>query len=77
MKLKNYETLSQSSNLDYTMSDKEVFAASKKLENNKAHDLLKNEMIKSALPFLSKPIIQAFNMNLNTSKFPESWKMEL
>ena len=31
-------------------------------------------MIKSTLPFLSKPIIQAFNMILNTGNFPESWK---
>ena len=74
--LNHYETLNQSSNLDYTIIEKEVFAASKKLKNNKAsaYDLLKNEMIKSALPFLSKPITKAFNMILNTGKFPKSWK---
>ena len=38
------------------------------------YDLFKNEMIKSALPFLSKPITKAFNMILNTGKFTESWK---
>ena len=50
--LNQYETLNQSSNLDYTIIEKEVFAASKKLKNNKAsaYDLLKNKMIKSALP---------------------------
>ena len=35
--------------------------------------MLKKEMIKSALPFLSKPITKAFNMILNTNKFPKSW----
>ena len=46
--LNNYETLNQSSILDYTMTEKEVFAASKKLKNNNAsaYDLLKTEMIK-------------------------------
>ena len=74
--LNHYETLNQSSNLDYTIIKKEVIAASKMLKNNKAsaYDLLKNEMIKSALPFLSKPITKAFNMILNTGKFPKSWK---
>ena len=72
--LNNYETLNQSNNLDYTITEKEVFAASKKLKNNKAgaYDLLKNEMIKSALPFLSKPITKAYNMILNTGKLPKS-----
>ena len=74
--LNYYETLNQSSNLDYTIIEKEVVAASKKLKNNKAsaYVLLKNEMIKSALPFLSKPITKAFNMILNIGKFPKSWK---
>ena len=74
--LNHYETLNQGSNLDYTIIEKEVFAASKKLKNNKAsaYDLLKNEMIKSALPLLSKPITKAFNIILNTGMFPKSWK---
>ena len=36
--------------------------------------MIKNEMIKSSLPFLSKLITHAFNSILNTSKFPKSWK---
>ena len=36
--------------------------------------MIKNEMIKSALPFLSKSITHAFNCILNTGKFPKSWK---
>ena len=36
--------------------------------------MIKNEMIKSAFPFLPKSITQAFNMILSTDKFPNSWK---
>ena len=31
-------------------------------------------MLKSAIPFICKPIIQAFNIILNSGKFPKSWK---
>ena len=53
-----------------------MIIASKQLKNNKASafDMIKNEMIKAALPFLSKSITHAFNIILNTGKFPESWK---
>ena len=71
-----YESCYQSGKLDYAISEKEVLTAAKKLKNNKssAYDTIKNEMIKSALPFLSKSITHAFNSILNTSKFPKSWK---
>ena len=36
--------------------------------------MIKNEMIKSALPFLSKSITYTFNEILNTGMFPENWK---
>ena len=49
--------------------------ASKKLKNNKssADDMLKNEMIKSALPILNKQIVEIFNIILKADKFPHSW----
>ena len=49
--------------------------ASKKLKNNKssADDMLKNEMIKSALPILNKQIVEIFNIILKAGKFPHSW----
>ena len=74
--LSNYEAAHQNCNLDYVISEKEIFEDSKKLKNNKAsaYDMLKNEMIKAALPFLCKLIAQAFNIILNTGRFPESWK---
>ena len=58
------------------ISENEINLAAKKLKNNKssAYDMIKNEMIKSAFPFLSKSITHAFNMILSTGKFPKSWK---
>ena len=49
--------------------------ASRKLKNNKAsaQDLIKNEMIKSALPVLFKQIVKIFNIILSTGQFPQSW----
>ena len=66
----NYESLHQS-NLDYNITEKEILEASRKLKNNKssAHDMLKNEMIKTALPFLCKHIRQAFDDVLNSGTF--------
>ena len=31
-------------------------------------------MLKSAIPFICKRIMQAFNIILNSGKFPKSWK---
>ena len=74
--LNNYESRYQSGKLDYAISEKEILTAAKKLKNNKssAYDMIKNEMIKSTLPFLSKSITHAFNSILNTGKFPKTWK---
>ena len=74
--LNNYESRYQSGKLDYEISEKEILTAAKKLKNNKSssYDMIKNEMIKSALPFLSKSITHTFNSILNTGKFPKSWK---
>ncbi|MEW8543579.1 MAG: endonuclease/exonuclease/phosphatase family protein, partial [Candidatus Thiodiazotropha sp.] len=74
--LKQYESLNKMGNLDYTINEKEVLAAAKKLKNNKssAYDMIKNEMVKSALPYMSTFITHAFNVILDTGKFPETWK---
>ena len=62
-------------NLDYDITEKEVLDASKRLKNNKssADDMLKNEMIKSALPILNKKIVEIFNIILKAGKFLYSW----
>ena len=55
--LHTYESLNAvNGTLDYDISEKELLAASKKLKNNKSSsdDMVKNEMIKSALPILNK-----------------------
>ena len=31
-------------------------------------------MIKSALPLMIKPVVRAFNLIINSGKFPTSWK---
>ena len=52
----------------------EIFAACKKLKNNRAsaYDLIRNEMIKAALPHICKPVMKAFNVILNSGYFPKS-----
>ena len=47
----------------------------KKLKNNKssAYDMIKNEMIKSALPFIKHTIVMVFNKLLKEGQFPASW----
>ena len=49
--------------------------ACRKLKNNKAsaQDLIRNEMIKSALPVLIKQIVKIFNTIISTGHFPQSW----
>ena len=46
--------------MDHDTTEKEVIDASIKFKNNKAsaQDLIKNEMIKSALPVLIKQIVK-------------------
>ena len=74
--LNDYEKLNQTCNLDYELTEKEILAACQKLKNNKAssYDLIRNEMLKSAIPFMCKPVMQAFNIVLNSGIFPKSWK---
>ena len=74
--LDNYESHHRMGKLDYMINEEEISAAAKKLKNNKSssYDMIKNEMIKSALPFLSKSITYTFNEILNTGMFPENWK---
>ena len=76
VELSDYESRPQTGKLDYMISENKIHLAAKKLKNNKssAYDRIKNEMIKSAFPFLSKSITHAFNMSLSTGKFPKSWK---
>ena len=72
--LAEYENSDQTCILDYKVTEKEVLSACQKLKNNKAssYDLIRNEMLKTAIPFICKPII--FNIILNSGKFPKSWK---
>ena len=47
----------------------------KKLKNNKAstYDMLKNEMIKSAIPYIKHTVVKVFNKLLKEGQFPVSW----
>ena len=62
-------------NLDYDVTEKEIMNACKKLKNNKssAYDMIKNEMLKSALPVISKTVVKICNVLLKTGQFPNSW----
>lgn len=74
--LRNYETLNITCNLDYRITEKEIFDACNRLRNNKAssYDMIRNEMLKLAVPYICKPITRAFNSILNSGKFPKSWR---
>ena len=74
--LRNYESLNTiNGSLDFAITEQEVLDASKNLKNNKsiADDMIKNEMIKSALPMLKKQIVDIFNIILKLGKFLCSW----
>lgn len=73
--LTNYEKSHQEGNLDYKITEKEIIDASHKLKNNKAsaYDMIKNEMIKSAVPLIKQTIVKVFNKLLNMGHFPKSW----
>ena len=74
--LTNLENSNKTCNLDYNITEKEVLDACQKLKNNKAssYDLIRNEMLKSAIPFIFKPVMQVFNFILSSGKFPKAWK---
>ena len=70
-----YEKSFQNGSLDYEITEKEIIDACKKLKNNKAsaYDMVKNEMIKSALPFIKHTLVKVFNKLLKEGQFPVSW----
>lgn len=70
-----YEQLKQSHNLDFPITKEEIFGACQKLKNNKAsaYDLIRNEMIKTAFPFLSSLLVRLFNNILSSGQFPAVW----
>ena len=75
--LAEYKNSDHTCILDYKVTEKVVLSACQKLKNKKvsSYDLIRNEMLKSAIiPFICKPIMQAFNIILNSGKFPKSWK---
>lgn len=71
----NLEKSEQLGNLDYDINEKELLNACKKLKNNKAsaYDMIKNEMLKTALPSISNTVVKIFNVLLKTGQFPDSW----
>ena len=77
--LNQFEALNKLGNLDYDITEKEILNASKKLKNNKAsaYDMIKNEMVKSALPFISITVVKLFTVLLKTGQFPSSWTEDI
>ena len=74
--LAEYENSDQTCILDFKVTEKEVLSAFQKLKNNKAssYDLIRNEMLKTAIPIICKPIMQVLNIIFNSGKFPKSKK---
>ena len=75
--LAEYENSDQTYILDYKVTEKEVLSACQKLKINKAssYDLIRKEMLKTAIPFICKPIILILFLILVNSQNHE--KMEL
>ena len=73
--LLDFEKTQQLGNLDYDITEKELLNACKNLKNNKAsaYDMIKNEMIKSALPSISNAVVKIFNVLLKSGQIPDSW----
>ena len=73
--LRYFEDLKHVSSIDYPITEKEISMACQKLKNNKAsaYDTIRNEMIKSAFPFISKLLVNLFNDILNNGQFPDIW----
>lgn len=69
--LTNYEKSHQEGHLDYEITEKEVIDACHKLKNNKAsaYDIIKNEMLKSAVPLMKQTIVKVFNKLLKMDIF--------
>ena len=73
--LLDFEKTEQLGNLDYDLTEKELLNSCKNLKNNKAsaYDMIKNEMIKSALPSISNAVVKIFNVLLKSGQIPDSW----
>ena len=63
--------------LNYLMSEKEIHCAALQLKRNKAAgtDGIINEMIKSGISVLSKPLCKLFNCIFSNSHFPITWRI--
>ena len=70
---------SVNNNLDYPISDQELFSRMQTLKNKKACgvDKISNEMIKSSIYLLSTVYRKLFNIVLNSGNFPESWSLSI
>ena len=73
--LNQFENSDISGHLDYIITEKEILDACKKLKNNKAsaYDMVKNEMIRSAIPFIKQIVLKIFNGLLISGQFPIAW----
>lgn len=61
--------------LNFLITEKEIFSAISKLKNNKAPGLdnITNNMLKNSQSFLTKCLLKLFNSCLSSGLCPESW----
>ena len=73
--LLNFEESERLGNLDYYITENEILNACQKLKHNKAsaYYMIKNEMIKTALPSISKTVVKNILYSPKTGQFPDSW----
>ena len=74
-KIKDFETDSYFSELDFEITKEDVVKAVKSLKNGKTPGLdgISNEMLKASLPSCLKIYVKLFNTILNLGVFPKSW----
>ena len=74
-KIKDMELRKTFTKLDYKITEKEVYNAIKSLKNNKSPgtDHIRNEMLKSGIDILTKPLTTIFNLILRTGIYPNDW----
>ena len=74
-KLRDAEKDKVFSELDNRITEKEIADAISTLKNNKSSsfDLILNEMLKSGITFLLKPLSRIFNYILCNGEFPKIW----
>ena len=68
--LRYFEDLKHVSSIDYSITEKEISIACQKLNKASAYDTIRNELIKSVFPFISKLLVNLFNDN---GQFPDIW----